>query len=258
MPVTHPASPNRPLWRAALLAALLCLSPWVVQAQPDEGSSSGGPSWNSLSSSQRNVLAPLGKNWNQLPAENRAKWMEVASRFPKMSPQQQERIQQRMGEWSNMSPQQRSAARQNYQQSKQISPGDRRANWEAYQALPSEEREALAARRSAAGNPPTAPAATGARSLRMAPVDAQVPKSNIVNARPDGPTQHPISPSTVQGSTGGATTSLVTRSPAPPAHQQVGQPKINTRPDQVDRATLLPKRGPGGGPQRGRNGGDGR
>ncbi|MEZ0203298.1 DUF3106 domain-containing protein [Ideonella sp.] len=253
--MTHPASSTRPLWRAALLAALLSLSPWVVQAQPDDVGSSGGPSWNSLSSAQRDVLAPLGKDWSRMPAENRAKWMEVASRFPKMSPQQQERIQQRMGEWSSMSPQQRSAARQNYQQSKQLSATDRRADWEAYQALPSEERKALAARRAAAGNPPQAP--TGARSLRMAPMDAQAPKSNIVNARPDRPLQQPVSPSTVQGSAGGATTSLVTRNPPPPAHQQVGQPKINTRPDRVDRATLLPKRGPGGAQQRGRNGGNG-
>jgi hypothetical protein len=44
----------------------------------------------------------------------------------------------------------------------------------------------------------------------------------------------------VQGGSG-ATTSLVTTLPKPPAHQHPGQPKIAAGPDRVDRATLLPK-----------------
>jgi len=41
----------------------------------------------------------------------------------------------------------------------------------------------------------------------------------------------------------GATTTLVTRQPAPPAHQQAGMPKIAATPGFVDRNTLLPQRG---------------
>jgi hypothetical protein len=48
----------------------------------------------------------------------------------------------------------------------------------------------------------------------------------------------------------GATTSLVTRQPAPPAHQQTGLPKIAATPTFVDRTTLLPQRGPQGAAMR--------
>jgi len=41
----------------------------------------------------------------------------------------------------------------------------------------------------------------------------------------------------------GAKTTLVTRQPAPPAHQQAGMPKIAATPGFVDRNTLLPQRG---------------
>ncbi|MEO8836960.1 MAG: hypothetical protein ABI364_09500, partial [Caldimonas sp.] len=42
----------------------------------------------------------------------------------------------------------------------------------------------------------------------------------------------------------GATTTLITRRPAPPPHQQTGMPKIATTPEFVNRSTLLPRRGP--------------
>jgi hypothetical protein len=44
----------------------------------------------------------------------------------------------------------------------------------------------------------------------------------------------------------GATTTLVTRRPTPPAHQQAGLPKIAATPEFVNKSTLLPQRGPQG------------
>jgi hypothetical protein len=44
----------------------------------------------------------------------------------------------------------------------------------------------------------------------------------------------------------GATTTLVTRRPTPPAHQQTGLPKIAATPEFVNKSTLLPQRGPQG------------
>ncbi|HEY6355869.1 MAG TPA: hypothetical protein VIY30_15385, partial [Burkholderiaceae bacterium] len=52
----------------------------------------------------------------------------------------------------------------------------------------------------------------------------------------------PVAPTVVQAAPG-ATTTLVTRQPAPPAHQQAGMPKIAATPGFVDRNTLLPQRG---------------
>ena len=53
----------------------------------------------------------------------------------------------------------------------------------------------------------------------------------------------PVAPTIVQAKPG-ATTTLMTRQAKPPAHQQPGQPKIAAKPDQVNRQTLLPQRGP--------------
>ncbi|TXC65911.1 hypothetical protein FSC37_07780 [Piscinibacter aquaticus] len=41
----------------------------------------------------------------------------------------------------------------------------------------------------------------------------------------------------------GATTSLISKRPTPPAHQQPGLPKIAASPGFVDKQTLLPQRG---------------
>jgi hypothetical protein len=176
-----------------------------------------------------------------MPSDNRKKWLEVAARFPAMPPKKQLRIQERMTEWSRLTPQQRGDARVNFQQSKALKLEDRQAKWEAYLALPPDEREALALKaRSAAETPPTK-AQGGSTALRAASVDAQSPKSNLVPPA-SGAAEAPraVSPSLVQGSTG-ATTSLVTSRPSPPVHQTTGQPKIAASSSGIDRVTLLPK-----------------
>jgi hypothetical protein len=158
-----------------------------------------------------------------------------------MRPEQQERVRERMNNWARLSPRERTEARLNYQQAKQVKRADKQARWEAYQALPPEERAALAAR--AKPEPVAGPQVSPAQSLRRAPVDAQVPKSNIVTATPAAaPPPRPVAPTVVQGNPG-ATTRLLTAAPTPPAHQPAGQPKIAATPKLVDRATLLPKSG---------------
>lgn len=201
----------------------------------------GDPAWSQLSPAQQKALTPLRADWDKLDAPRKQKWLEVASRFGTMPPQRQERVRERMTEWARMSPTQRSEARLNYQQSKQVPPQDRQARWEAYQALPAEERAALAAR---AAKPAPVKGATPspAMSLRNAPVDAQAPKSNIVPPTNRTAPPKPVSPTLVQAGRG-ATTSLVTATPRPPQHQQPGQPKIAATPRQVDKVTLLPKPG---------------
>jgi hypothetical protein len=208
------------------------------------GSQTNGETWSSLSAPQRGALAPLARDWDHLPADNRRKWLEVASRFPAMTPQQRERIQERMTEWSRLSPEQRGEARANFQESKRLKLEDRQAKWEAYMALPQDERHALAERaRSPSTGAGASPSGTS-KSLRAASVDAQAPKSNIVQGNPTrSEIPRTVSPSLVQSSTG-ATTSLVTARPAPPTHQPAGQPKIAAGSSTLDRITLLPKPAP--------------
>lgn len=224
----------------ALAAACLSVAlSWPVLAAAQ--GAAGGPAWAELSPAQQTALAPLRNDWNDLDAGRKQKWLEVASRFGSMKPERQERVRERMTEWAKLSPSQRTEARVNYQQSKQVPAEDRQARWEAYQALSPEERAALAAR----ARPPSSTAPSSpAQALRKAPVDAQLPKSNIVAPnRAAVPAPKPVAPTVVQGNPG-ATTSLVTATPRPPAHQEPGQPKIAATPKLVDKTTLLPKSGP--------------
>ena len=180
-----------------------------------------GPAWASLTTQQRAALAPLKDDWSSIDAPRKAKWLDLAGRYPTMHASEQERMQARMTEWARMSPQERAQARLNFQQAKQLPNQERQDQWSAYQALPESERKALASRAKATQK---AGAPTGK------PMPEQSSKRNIV-ANPS------------LSAAPGATTTLVTRQPAPPAHQQAGMPKIAATPGFVDRNTLLPQRG---------------
>jgi len=160
-------------------------------------------------------------------------------------------MQARMTEWSRLSPGDRGRARVTYQETKQVPAQERQAQWQAYQALPESQRQALASRakpETSATRPP-APISTPAGK----PEPAQSSKRNVVPSPSQTATlAKSVGPTVVQA-TPGATTTLVTRQPAPPAHQQTDMPKIAATPGFVDRTTLLPKRGPQGAATRGPN-----
>ncbi len=197
-----------------------------------------GPSWAGLSAQQRSVLAPLQRDWHTIDAPRKAKWLEVAARFPSMPVEERQRVQERMTDWARMTPVERGRARLTFQESKQLTQEQKQQRWEAYQALPDAQRQALADRaKPAADMRKTASAA--------APFSASVPKKTAEPARAaaSAPLVKPVTPMIVQARPG-ATTTLMTSPVAPPAHQQPGQPKIAAKPDQVNRQTLLPQRGP--------------
>lgn len=197
-----------------------------------------GPGWASLSAQQRSVLGPLQRDWRTIDASRKAKWLEVAARFPSMPPEERQRVQERMAEWARMTPAERGRARLTFQESKQLTREQKQARWEAYQALPDEKRQALAeragpaadARKSAGGAPPVN-AAGAAKTAEPARAGAPPPPVK------------PVAPTIVQAKPG-ATTTLMTRPAAPPAHQLPGQTRIAAKPDQVNSQTLLPQRGP--------------
>lgn len=213
-------------------------------AEPADGKAeartvAGGSAWSSLSAAQKTALAPLQHDWPTIDASGRDKWLALAARFPAMPASERQRVQERMAEWSRLSPQQRAFARLQFQEARQISPVDRQAKWEAYQALPEEERRQLLDRaRPALDNPA---AVNGFRPRNERPVDS---KRNIVEPQ-RSPSARPVTPTVVQARPGASTT-LMSSPASPPAHNQAGLPKIAAIEGFVDPATLLPKVGPQG------------
>ncbi len=231
------------IWiRLAALAAVwagtvsvLAQSPTAPPQRPTEQA----PTWAALSPAQRAALAPLRQDWATIDAARKQKWIEVSQKFPTLSPPERERIQQRMAEWARMTPAERGQARLQFQESRLILPEERQALWEAYQALPQQERQALAAARTASA----APAAKGPPARLDTRPSGPVAKQNVVPGPSSRSAARPVAPTVVQAKPG-ASTQLISRPPAPPAHHQAGLPKIAATQGFVDPATLLPMRGP--------------
>lgn len=229
--------PSRPLRHTAAMLrdAFVCV---VLAALATASVAEDGPTWRSLSAEQRSVLKPLERDWSTIDTSRKQKWTEIAARYPKLPPDEQKRISDRMSAWARMTPTERGQARLNYQEARQVTPQERQARWQAYQALSPEEKSRLANRSVPAAAPKTS---DGTR--RPNGRDATQDKSNLVPNPAYAAPRKAIGPTVVQAQPG-ATTSLVTRRPAPPTHQQPGLPKIAATPGFVDKSTLLPRRGP--------------
>jgi hypothetical protein len=201
-----------------------------------------GPRWRDLTRTQRQSLAPLETVWATITTERKLKWIEIAQRMPAMPEDERARVQLRMAEWVMLGPAERGIARLNFQEAKQVNPEMRQAQWKAYQALPEDEKRQLADSRKVQlpPGPPTASLTSSSRSAKVADADK---KSKIVTNPTFAIPPTSIAPTLVHPSYG-ATTTLVTKKPSPPLHQQVGLPKIATTPEFVDPKTLLPRRGP--------------
>jgi hypothetical protein len=219
-----------PSARRLLLALALLVGSAVVHAQGLVGPSR--TEWQGLSAPQRAVLAPLERDWNSIAPAQQQKWVEVANRYPSMPPDERSRVQLRMGEWSRLSTTERARARLNFQESRQLSREERQQQWEAYRALPPDQRRALAEKAQAKPQP---------RAGSRRDATASTEKSSLVRS-PVSPLPQPVGPTVIQRGSG-ATTSLVSKPARPPLHQQAGLPKVAATPGFVDSATLLPKRG---------------
>jgi len=100
--------------------------------------------WESLKSSQQQILAPLESDWDYMLPDSRKKWIQVANIYPKMSEQDQQRLQSRMASWSKLSQKERRLARENYLSSLKF-PAEKKAEaWTAYQKLSDEQKKKLA------------------------------------------------------------------------------------------------------------------
>jgi Protein of unknown function (DUF3106) len=191
-----------------------------------------GPKFSALGADEQAALKPLEKDWPEISVDRKQKWRVLAARFPKMSAEERARVQARMSEWAQMTPEQRGRVRLQFQEAKKSSPQNRQAQWEAYQALPADQKRELATK---ASSTPAGVAAAPAAQL----------KSNIVPNPALAAPPRSVAPAVVQAQPG-ATTNLISKRVSPPAHQQSGQPKIAGSAEFVDAATLLPQKGPQG------------
>jgi hypothetical protein len=238
--VTQRARSNRSALVQGLVSTLLlaCLALGaVVHAQNStkatQVAAASGPAWSELTPAQQSALAPLKKDWPTIDASRKQKWLEIAARFPSMPAEERQRIQQRMNEWARMTPDERGRARLQFQEARQISPQQRQERWDAYMALPADERRALAA---SARTVPKSGSPSGDAAARKA--------DGRGTASPQAATKI-VAPTLVQAKPGASTT-LISKPATPPPHAQAGQPKIAVDKGKVDRSTLLPQAAPKG------------
>jgi hypothetical protein len=137
------------------------------------------PTWAELSPARRQALAPLTASWATLTEAHKRKWLAVADGFAGMPPPEQARLHTRMAEWAALSPQQRVRARQNYFEIQRVPAADKKAKWEAYQALPPEEKKKLGAAAARPSAPPTAAAIQPVPQQKL----ARVPKPKQDDSR---------------------------------------------------------------------------
>jgi len=190
--------------------------------------------WGGLTPKQQALLAPLERDWADISDSQRSKWLSATPTLATMSGEEIKRVHDRIRDWTLLSASERVNARIGFQVAKQLTAEQRQARWEAYQALPLAERQALADKGMARRQAEAAPPVRAPKSL------AAQAKSNIVPAAPKLVAPTPVAGSLVQAKPG-ATTVLMTRKQALPGHHSAGETKVVADPALVDPKTLLPR-----------------
>ena len=174
-PASHAASAAKPASAAAS-------HPAFRGGRAGAPQRTAGPTWRELPAGQQKSLAPLAAQWDLLSEAQKRKWIAMSANYPKMSAEEQTKLHSRMTEWVGLSAQQRSAARLNYGETKKLAVDDKKAKWEAYQALPPEEKKKLAA--GAQKPPATAAAVRPVPREKLASVPQPQPQSSSSSKAP--------------------------------------------------------------------------
>ena len=158
-------------------------SPATASTQPPPAVASG-PQWKELSPNQRTALAPLAASWESLDPARKRKWMSVAQTYQQLAPAEQAKLQGRMAEWAALSPRERAVARFNFTESKKLPASDRAANWDAYKALPAEDRQKFVAQAaSAPKSAALAPKRPAVDKVTPVPVTRRTPTTDREQAK---------------------------------------------------------------------------
>ncbi|NCT81870.1 MAG: DUF3106 domain-containing protein [Comamonadaceae bacterium] len=188
--------------------------------------------WSELTPKQQALLAPLERDWSEISDTQRSKWLSATPTLATMSGEEIKRVHDRIRDWTFLSGSERLNARISFQVSRQLTAEQRQARWEAYQALPAEERKALAEK-----------AMARRQALAVAPARAATPPANQPKSRvaPVPPRLMPpaLVTSTLVQAKPGATTVLITRELAQ-ARGQASAPVRLSDPKLLDPHTLLP------------------
>lgn len=166
--------------------------------------------WKKLSNAEQQALKPLAWSWDSMSPGQQRKWLEISKNYPALSLAEQTRMHARMSEWASLTTQERAQARLNFgkttELSKELSAAEKRAKWEAYQALPAQEKQKLtekAERKHLGGAPATQPVSP----QKLAGV-APVPKASSKPSKQEGLAPLPAV---------GPATGLAAKSPAEPS-----------------------------------------
>jgi len=191
----QPATPAQPAASAAPKARPAASAKAAAAIKPVETK----PSWAELTGPQQQALRPLSGTWATLSEAQKRKWLALSANFPKMPAAEQDKLHSRMTDWVALSPQQRAQARLNFGETQRLSPDDKKAKWEAYQALPPEQKRQLA--NDAAAKPPATAAAVKPvprQKLATVPAAGREAKTPRIAAgpqlEPGSPTSGPAVP----------------------------------------------------------------
>jgi hypothetical protein len=216
LPPAQPVAKPRPLTKP--------ITPGALSVPP--------ATWSALTPKQQVLLAPLERDWPEISDAQRSKWLSATPTLATMSGEEIKRVHDRIRDWTLLSGSERLNARISFQVSRQLTPEQRQARWEAYQALPADERRALAekalARRQALAEAP----ARAARPL-------VVPRKSDTAAAPPKLLGPALVTSILVQAKPGATTVLITRDLTQPPHLKDGQLRP-ADPRLLDPHTLLP------------------
>lgn len=188
-------------------------TPGAGVAAPSAPKTEAGPSWNELTSEQHAALRPLAARWSSLSANQKRKWIALSRTHDKLSPQESARMHSRMSTWATLSPSERAQARLNFAESRELGPQDKSAQWEAYQALPNEQKMDLV--RQSAKPTGASVAATGAPKLKLTPQ----PELGVDQA-PAAAGHRRLKSKLIQGENLDLNTLLPQPSPEPPQKQK--------------------------------------
>lgn len=85
-----------------------------------------GIAWDSLSASQREVLAPFSQDWTDIPAARRQHLVRGADRLATMSPEQHAEAALRFASWRALPGERRALIRDRYEIYRRLSPTEQR------------------------------------------------------------------------------------------------------------------------------------